>query len=87
VDLCFVLLNRSFSQGHRQLDKDSLPHSVKSFSAPTTSRLLLLRNREFREPKLPKTHNKLTVGAITVVNRDIMPIDVPIRALMSISML
>jgi hypothetical protein len=29
LDLCSILLRRSFSQGHRQLDKDSLPHSVK----------------------------------------------------------
>jgi hypothetical protein len=31
----------------------------------------------FREPKLPKTRNKLIVGAITMVNRDITPIDAP----------
>jgi hypothetical protein len=29
LGLCSVLLSRSFSQGRRQLDKDSLPHSVK----------------------------------------------------------
>ncbi len=29
LDLCSVLLSRSFSQGRRQLDKDSLPRSVK----------------------------------------------------------
>jgi hypothetical protein len=87
LDLCSILLSHSFSQGRRQLDKDSLPHIVKSFSAPTTSRHLLLGIRVFREPKLSKTHNKLTVGAITVVNRDIMPIDAPIYALMSISLL
>jgi hypothetical protein len=78
---------RSFSQGRMQLDKDSLPHSVKSFSAPTTSRLPLLGIRVFREPKIPKTRNKLIVGAIIVVNRDITPIDAPIHALMSISLL
>jgi hypothetical protein len=41
----------------------------------------------FREPKLPKTRNKLTVSAIAVVNRDITLIDAPIRALMSVSQL
>jgi hypothetical protein len=41
----------------------------------------------FRGPKLPKTRNKLTVGAIAVVNRDITPIDAPIHALVSISLL
>jgi hypothetical protein len=41
----------------------------------------------FREPKLPKTRNKLTVSAITMVNRDIMPIDAPIHTLMSIIVL
>jgi hypothetical protein len=29
LDLCSILLRRSFSQGRRQLDKDSLPRSVK----------------------------------------------------------
>jgi hypothetical protein len=29
VDLCYVLLSHSFNQGRRQLDKISLPHSVK----------------------------------------------------------
>jgi hypothetical protein len=29
LDLCSILLNRSFSQGRRQLDKDFLPHSIK----------------------------------------------------------
>jgi hypothetical protein len=29
LDLCSILLSRSFRQGHRLLDKDSLPHSVK----------------------------------------------------------
>jgi hypothetical protein len=48
LDLCFVLLNHSFSQGHRRLDKDSLPCSVKGFSAPTIFRLLLLGIRVFR---------------------------------------
>jgi hypothetical protein len=41
----------------------------------------------FSEPKLPKTRNKLTIGSITVVNMDIIPIDVPIRALVSVSLL
>jgi hypothetical protein len=85
LDLCSILLNRSFSQGRRQLDKDSLPRSVKGFNAPTISRLLLLEIRVFRGPKLPKTHSKLIVGATTVVKRDITPTDAPIHALMPIS--
>jgi hypothetical protein len=36
---------------------------------------------------LPKTHNKLIIGAIIVVNRDIVPIDAPIRALVLVSLL
>jgi hypothetical protein len=28
LDLGSVLLSHSFSQGYRQLDKDSLPHSI-----------------------------------------------------------
>jgi hypothetical protein len=48
---------------------------------------LLLGIRVFREPKLPKTRNKLIVAAITVVNRDIMPIDAPMHTLVSISLL
>jgi hypothetical protein len=28
-DLCFVLLSRNFSQGHRQLDKDFPPCNIK----------------------------------------------------------
>jgi hypothetical protein len=63
------------------------PAASSDSAPPTTSRLLLLGIRVFREPKLPKTHNKLIVGAITVVNRDITTIDAPIRALMSISSL
>jgi hypothetical protein len=85
LDLCSVLLRRSFSQGCRQLDKDSLPHSVKGFSAPTISRLLLLGIRVFRGPKLPKTRSKMIVGGTTVVKKDIMPTDAPIHALVSIS--
>jgi hypothetical protein len=85
LDLCSILLSHSFSQGRRQLDKDSLPHSVKWFSAPTIFRLLLLRIRVFREPKLPKTRSKLIVDATTVVKRDITPTDALIRALVPIS--
>jgi hypothetical protein len=48
---------------------------------------MLLGIRVFREPKLPTTRNKLTVGAIAVVNRDITPIDALICALVSISLL
>jgi hypothetical protein len=48
---------------------------------------MLLGIKVFREPKLPKTRNKLTIGAITVVNMDITPIDAPIRVLVSISLL
>jgi hypothetical protein len=29
LDLCSVLLSHRFCQGRRQLDKDSLPHSVR----------------------------------------------------------
>jgi hypothetical protein len=29
LDLCSILLSRSFIQGRRQLDKDSQPHSVQ----------------------------------------------------------
>jgi hypothetical protein len=39
----------------------------------------------FRGPKLPKTCNKLIVGATTVVKRDITPTDAPIHALVLIS--
>jgi hypothetical protein len=48
---------------------------------------MLLRIRVFREPKIPKTCNKLIVGAIILVNRDITPINAPIHALVSISTL
>jgi hypothetical protein len=68
-----------------QLDKDSLPHNVKGFSAPTISRLLLLGIKVFRGPKLPKTQNKLIVGATTVVKRDITPTDAPIHTLVPIN--
>jgi hypothetical protein len=40
-----------------------------------------------REPKLPKTRKKLIVGAITVVNMDITPIDAPIHAPVTVSLL
>jgi hypothetical protein len=29
LDLCSILFSRSFSQGRRQMDKDSLPYNVK----------------------------------------------------------
>jgi hypothetical protein len=54
---------------------------------PNNLQTPLLEIRVFRESKLPKTRNKLVVGVITVVNRDIMPMDAPIRGLMSISLL
>jgi hypothetical protein len=41
----------------------------------------------FRGPKLPKTRNKLIVGATTVVKRDITLPDDPIHALVLISSL
>jgi hypothetical protein len=85
LDLCYILLNRSFNQGHRQLDKDSLPRIVKGFSASTIYKLLLLGIRVFRGPKLPKTRNKLIIGATTVVKRDVTPADAPIHALVPIS--
>jgi hypothetical protein len=78
LDLCFILLNRNFSQGHKQLDKDSLPHIVKGFNTPLISRLLRLGIRVFRGPKLPKAHIKLIVGATTMVKREITPTDAPI---------
>jgi hypothetical protein len=85
LDLCSVLLSHSFNQGRRPLYKDSLPHSVKGFSAPTISRLLLLGIRVFRGPKLPRTHSKLIIGATTVVKKDITLTDAPIHALVPIS--
>jgi hypothetical protein len=87
LDLCSVLLSHSFSQGHMQLDKDTLPLNVNSFSTPIISRLLLLGVRVFRGPKLPKTHNKLIVSATTMVKRDITPTDAPFHALVPISLL
>jgi hypothetical protein len=85
LDLCSVLLSHSLNRGRSQLDKDSLLRSVKWFSAPTISRLLLLEVRIFRVPKLPKTYRKIIVGASTMVKRDIMPTDAPICTLMLIS--
>jgi hypothetical protein len=70
-----------------QLDKESLPHSIKGFSAPTIFKLLLPGIRVFRGPKLPKTRSKLIVGATIVVKRDITPTEAPIRALVPISLL
>jgi hypothetical protein len=64
----------------------STPHH-HMIQPPNNSRLLLLGIRVFREPKLPKTRNKLIIGAITVVNGDITLIDAPFRTLMSISLL
>jgi hypothetical protein len=29
LDLCSIMLSRSFSRSRRQLDKDFLPHSIK----------------------------------------------------------
>jgi hypothetical protein len=52
---------------------------------PNNLRLLLLEVRMFRGPKLPKTCCKLIVGASTVVKRDIIPTDAPIRALVLIN--
>jgi hypothetical protein len=54
---------------------------------PNNLQTLAARNQSIKRTKLPKTHNKLTVGAITVVNRNITAIDASIRALMSISLL
>jgi hypothetical protein len=84
-DLYFILLSHSFSQGRRQLDKDSLPRSIKRFNAPTISRLMLPGIRVFKGPKLPKICCKLIVGATTMVKWDIMPTDAPIHTLMLIS--
>jgi hypothetical protein len=48
LDLCSVLLSHNFSRDRSHLDKDSLPRSVKIFSAPTITRPLLLGVRIFR---------------------------------------
>jgi hypothetical protein len=81
LDMCSVLLNRD----HSQLYKDSLPCSVKTFSAPTISRPLLLVVRMFKGPKLPKTYCKLVLGASTVGKMDIIPTNAPTRAVVLIS--
>jgi hypothetical protein len=81
LNLCSILLSRSFSRGRNQLDKDSLLYSVKSFNAPTISRLLLQEIRMFRGPKLLKTYLRLIGSAMHVVRRVILPISAPIRAL------
>jgi hypothetical protein len=70
---------------HLQLNKDSLSRNIKSFSAPTISRPLLLEMRMFRGLKLPRTYHKLIVGASTMAKRDIMPIDDQIHAFVLIS--
>jgi hypothetical protein len=77
LDMCSVLLSRNFSQGRRQLDKDSLPRNIKGFITLIISKLLLLEVRVFRGPKLPKTHSKLIIGATTMVKRDITPTNAP----------
>jgi hypothetical protein len=69
VCLRIILLGLSFAN-----------NSVKWFSIPTISRLLLLGIRVFRGPKLPKTYCKLIVGATTMERRDLTPVDAPIRA-------
>jgi hypothetical protein len=65
--------------------KHKLVHQV--IQRPNNLQTPLLEIRVFRESKLPKTRNKLIVGVITVVNRDITPIDAPIHGLVSISLL
>jgi hypothetical protein len=52
--LCSVLLSQNLSRGRRQLDRDSLPHSVKLINAPTISKLLLLGIRVFKGPMCPR---------------------------------
>jgi hypothetical protein len=87
LDLCFILLSCSFSRGRSQLDKGSLPCSVKSFSTITISRLLLLEVRMFRGLKLLKTQWRLNRSAMLVKRKVILPIDAPIRAHARISLL
>jgi hypothetical protein len=81
LDLCSILLNHSFNLGHSQLDKDSLLSSVKWFSAPTISRLLLLGIRMFRELKLLWTQCSLDESAMLVARRVILPTNAPTYAL------
>jgi hypothetical protein len=85
--LVFHPAQPQFQPRPQQLDKVSLPRSVKGFNALIISRLLLLGVRVFGGPKLPKTHSKLIVGATTMVKRDITPTDAPIHALVPISRL
>jgi hypothetical protein len=80
LDLCSILLSHSFSQGHRQLDKYSPPHSVKWFSAPIIYRPLLLGIRVFRGLKLLRTHYKVNRSAMLVGSKVTLPINAPICA-------
>jgi hypothetical protein len=80
LDLCSVLLSRSFSQDRGQLSIGFLLHNVKLFSAPTISRLLLVGIRVFRGPRLLKTYLRLIKSAMHVVRRVILPISAPIHA-------
>jgi hypothetical protein len=80
LDMCFVLLSHSFSRDLNQLDKDSLPCSVKWFNAPTISRPLLLEIRMFRGPKLLKTHCRLNRSAMLVERKIILLTDILIHA-------
>jgi hypothetical protein len=81
LDLCSVLLRRSFCQDCSQLDKDFLLCSVKSVNAPTISRLLLLGIRMFIGLRLLKTQCSLNESAILVARRVILPTNAPTRAL------
>jgi hypothetical protein len=88
VDKALVLENhRGVMERKRKLVHQHQPGSVKLFSAPTISRLLLLKVTVFRRPKLPKTHSKMIVGATIVVKRDISSTEAPIHALVLISLL
>jgi hypothetical protein len=80
LDLCSILLSRSFSRSCRQLDKDSLPCSIKCFNAPIISRPLLLGIREFRGLKLLRTHYTVNGSAMLVGKEVTLPTNAPIRA-------
>jgi hypothetical protein len=75
----FCPTHRSFSQGRRQLDKDSPPRSVKWFSTQTISRLLVLGIRVFKGLKLLRTHYKVNKTAMLVGSEVTLPANAPIH--------
>jgi hypothetical protein len=84
-DLCFTLLNHSFSKDLNQLDKDFLPRNDKLLSGPTTSRPLLLEIRVLRGHTLLRTHHRLIGGATPMERWVIMLTDAPTHALALVS--